>query len=374
MLRRTLLAAALAMAVVPASALAAEPALPEDTVSAVEALVETHMRERNLPGVAVGIWIPGQGELVAAYGTADLETGRARQPGDPFRIASITKSFTATAILLLVDQGRLSLDDPLSTWFPQIPGADAITVRHLLTMRSGLADYADLQLLEVWYRDPLAPIGPAEAIRMTVSQATRFTEPDQVTRYTNGNYVLLAEIVELVSGQDIDAFLRQYVFEPLGMDDTRYPTETTDTQLPGALRGYAWEEEAGAFRDMTEVNPALPGGAGAMISTLDDLGTYVRAMCGGGLLSPDLQAQRLEGMPLDGAPPFIEYAQGLLLLGPLCGHNGTIFGFSSEAFYLPSQDATIVLNVNRLDIDDASQSTALLLELTKLLFPDEVAW
>jgi D-alanyl-D-alanine carboxypeptidase len=351
--------------------LAQTASLPAATVTQIESLIKSQMAAKNLPSVGVGIWIPGQGNYVAAFGKSDLKSGRNRQVGDPFRIASITKTFTATAILLLADQGDLSLSDPIAKWYPAFPNANQITVKNLLMMRSGMADFADDKLLEVWYRDPLAPLGPQEAIRMTASQAAKFSAPDQKTRYNNSNFVLLEQIVEKASGQDISSFLQANVFAPLGMKNTAYPS---DTRLPGGLRGYSWEAESKSFRDVTEVNPALPGGAGAMISTLDDLRVYVRAICRGGLLKPATQAARLEGMPMDGEPPFIRYAQGLLQLGPLCGHNGTIFGFSSEAFYLPSKDAVIVINVNRLDLDDASKSTELLLLLTKLLFPSEVNW
>lgn len=347
------------------------PRLPAATITQIESLIKNQMTEKNLPGVAVGIWIPGQGNYVAAFGKSDLKTGRERQVGDPFRIASITKTFTATAILQLADQGKLSLTDPIARWFPGFPNADKITVKDLLMMRSGMADFADDKLLEVWYRDPLAPLGPQEAMRMTANQATKFTAPNQKTRYNNSNYVLLEQIAVKVSGQDMNSFLNANVFTPLGLKNTVYPTTT---RLPGELRGYSWDTDSKSFRDVTEVNPALPGGAGAIISTLDDLRVYVQAICKGGLLKPATQAARLEGMPMDGEPPFIRYAQGLLQLGPLCGHNGTIFGFSSEAFYLPSKDAVIVINVNRLDLDDHSHSTELLLRLTKLLFPNEVSW
>lgn len=345
--------------------------LPATTVAQIESLIKNQMTAKNLPSVALGIWIPGQGNYVAAFGKSDLKTGRERQISDPFRIASITKSFTATAVLQLADQGKLSLSDPIARWFPGFPNAAQMTVKDLLMMRSGMADFADDKLLEVWYRDPLAPIGPQEAIRMTANQAARFGAPNQKTHYNNSNYVLLEQIVVKVSGQDMNRFLSANVFSPLGLKGTAYPSAT---RLPGELRGYSWDSDSKSFRDVTEVNPALPGGAGAMISTLDDLRVYVRAICRGGLLKPATQAARLEGIPMDGEPPFIRYAQGLVQLGPLCGHNGTIFGFSSEAFYLPSKDAVIVINVNRLDVDDASQSTELLLRLSKLLFPSEVNW
>ncbi len=349
----------------------ARSTLPAATVAQIDALIQSAMKEQNLPGVAVGVWIPGRGIYVAAFGRANLETGRARQIGDPFRIASISKTFTATAILQLADQGRLNTGDLLSKWFPNFPGAGAVTVRDLLMMRSGIPEFADEAVMDAYYRDPLEAFSAQDAIRLAAAKVTMSSPPDHKTVYINTNYVLLQQIVERVSGQPINTFLGQNVFAPLGLGETFY---ATGPELPGNLRGYSWEAQTKTFRDLTELNPALPGGAGAMVSTLNDLHTYVRALCTGQLLKTATQAQRLAGMQMDGEPAFIQYGEGVLQLGPFCGHNGTIFGFSSEAFYLPAEDAVVVVNVNRLDLDDHSQSTELFLRLTKTLFPGEVPW
>jgi D-alanyl-D-alanine carboxypeptidase len=118
----------------------------------------------------------------------------------------------------------------------------------------------------------------------------------------------------------------------------------------------------------------VPGGAGAIISDLSDMRTYARALCTGDLLEPETQAARLEGETLEDAPDFVRYGEGVELFGDFCGHIGTIFGFSSEMFYLPQEDAVIVINVNRLDEDDQSKSTDLFLAITKTLFPEYVDW
>lgn len=342
--------------------------LPAELVRRVDALIETTMGENNLPSVAVGVWIPGVGEYVKAFGTANLETGREREIGDPFRIASISKTFTATAVLQLVDQGAQRTGDSIAEWFPDFPRADAITVKDLLMMRSGVPEFADERVLGAYYERPLAPFTAQDAVRIAAAKTDQFTPPDQKTVYTNTNFVLLEQIVQEVSGQDMDTFLTEHVFIPLGMTGTFYATEPG---LPSLLHGYSWDAAAGAFRDMTELNPDLPGGAGAVVSTLGDLHTYVRALCTGTLLEPETQRERLAGKA---GAEFVKYGEGVLLFGPFCGHNRTIFGFSSEAFYLPAKDAVIVISVNRTDQDDQSQSAELFLRLTKELFPEEVNW
>jgi D-alanyl-D-alanine carboxypeptidase len=118
----------------------------------------------------------------------------------------------------------------------------------------------------------------------------------------------------------------------------------------------------------------VPGGAGAIVSTLADLKPYAKALCEGDLLEPETQKARKRGEVMEGDPDFVRYGQGLLMLGDFCGHNGTIFGFSSEMFYLPQEEAVILVDVNRLDLDDQSKSTEIFLGVSKILFPEHVDW
>jgi D-alanyl-D-alanine carboxypeptidase len=155
------------------------------------------------------------------------------------------------------------------------------------------------------------------------------------------------------------------------MVNSLYPT---NDQLPGELHGYGLDTETEQFEDKPVLNPAIPGGAGAIISDLSDLRTYAKALCTGDLLQPATQQARLESEQMDGEPGFIRYGEGLVMLGKFCGHNGTIFGFSSEMFYLPEENAEIVVNVNRLNADDESKSTDLFLAITKTLFPEYLDW
>jgi D-alanyl-D-alanine carboxypeptidase len=132
--------------------------------------------------------------------------------------------------------------------------------------------------------------------------------------------------------------------------------------------------ENNEFEDKTILNPTVPGAAGAIISDLSDMRTYAKALCTGDFLEPETQAARLETQQMDGEADFIQYGEGILKLGKFCGHNGTIFGFSSEMFYLPEEDAVILINVNRLDVDDESKSEDLFLEISKTFFPEYVDW
>lgn len=345
--------------------------LPAELVAKLDAKVAERMEQGNLPGVLVAIDIPGKGRYVAARGKANLETGRPPRAGDPFRIASITKTFTATGVLILADRGKLDLSDQVAKWFPDVPNADRITVENLLRMRSGLADPVDHAFMAEYYRNPLLDLDAGELIRRSRARVDRCIAPDQKTQYTELNYILLGEIVRRVSGQAPGDFIHEAVCQPLGLKDTTWPNST---EMPGGLRGYGWNRQTKSFEDKTLLNPAVAGGAGAMVSTLADLQAYARALYKGTLLKPETQKARLECRPLAGAPSWVEYGEGVGRFGRFWGHNGGIWGYSSEMFYLPEEDATFVICVNRNDADERSHADALFFSLSKVLFPKYVEW
>lgn len=151
---------AIVLAISLAFAQTEQATLPEATVQQLNTLIDQYVQENNSPGVVVGVWIPGEGEYVKAFGTANLETSRAREVSDPFRIGSITKTFTATAILQLIEEGKLSKSDPLSNWYPDFPNADEISIDDLLRMRSGIADYWSNERIGEETTDKPYSVGP----------------------------------------------------------------------------------------------------------------------------------------------------------------------------------------------------------------------
>ena len=333
-------------------------------------MVDDAMKADNLPGVVVGVWTPGEAPLIIVRGVADRATGRPRDASDPFRIASLSKTFIATAILTLVDAGTLKTSDKLATWYPNFPNADRITVDDLLRMRSGMADSGDHKFLEEYYDNPFITLTPDDMIARSAARVSEFVEPNTVTRYNNTNFMILERIVEKASRTDIRSYLAQHVFTPLGLKATDYPSVP---DLASPLHGYSFEAASGQLVDRTRVNPIPAGGAGAVVSTLEDLHVYARAICVGTLLKPATQRARLVTDRFAGET-IVRYGEGIGTLGRFCGHNGTIFGFSSEMWYLPERDAVIVVSVNRLDRDDHSQSNLLFLKIAKVLFPDLVDW
>ena len=255
--------------------------LTPDVRKQLDAEIEKEMQDRNLPSVAVSIVVPGEAPYNSAKGAANLATDGKRQLDDPFRIASNTKTFVGLAILQLVDQGALNKTDPISKWFPDFPNAGKITVDDLLRMRSGIPDPFDHAWLAKYFASPLMVQTAVESIRLAAARKSDFKAPGKETVYTNVNFILLQVVAEKVSGKPIGDLISDGIAKPLGLTSTLWPANNT---LPGELRGYSWNAATKKFEDKTILNPQAPGGAGAMISDITDLRTYVRALCTGRFL------------------------------------------------------------------------------------------
>ncbi len=317
----------------------------------------------NLPSVAVEIFVPKRGRYTFLSGFANLKTRTARSLDQPFRIASVTKPFAATAILVLVDRGLLRKSDPISKWYPNFPNADHITVDDLLRMRSGIPAPNDDAVLARVYDAPLAR---APALRQELDSIARlksaFKPPNTQGVYTDFNYDILAGIAQSVTGKDIGELITDSVIAPLKLRNTSYPT---GIGIPGPLRGYGWNPSTKRFDDKTLFNPPLAGAAGAVVSNVPDLVAFSRALCLGGLLKAQTQRDRLVGQPLIGTGA--DYGEGLALGHGFCGHSGTINGFSTDMYYVKRLNASVVISVNRLDRNNRSQSTPIFGLVSKVM-------
>jgi len=326
-----------------------------DVAAHLSGQIEDLVKKNNLPSAAVGVYVPGKGQYTFVEGFADLQTHARRTLDQPFRIASITKPFAATAILVLVDRGLLHKADPIAKWYPQFPNADQITIDDLLRMRSGIPAPNDDAVLARVYDTPLNPAPSlADDLKSIAQLKAEFKPPNTVGVYTDFNYDILAGIVQRVTGKDIGTLITQTVILPLKLRNTSYPT---GTGVPGGLHGYGWNPVTSRFDDKTLFNPPLAGAAGAVISDVSDLHIFSRALCLGGLLKPETQQERLQGGPLVGTDA--NYGEGVAFGHGFCGHSGTINGFSTEMYYVKEIDASLVISVNRLDRDNQSQSTAI---------------
>jgi D-alanyl-D-alanine carboxypeptidase len=341
---------------------------PPADQDAFAAIVRREMAAQGLPGAIVGAWVPGRGGYRRAFGRADLRTNAPIGAADHVRIAGITQTFTATAALQLVDEGRLSLEDRLSKYVPGIPNGNAITLRQLLGMTAGVYDYtADPEFARRLQANPLMAFGPRDALAI-IRRHRPSSPPGQRVQFSDSNYVLAGLVVEKVARQPVGAVIQQRILRPLALRGTSYPTTLA---IPAPFpRGYlAGADGKVAPVDVTALNPNVLGAAGAMISTLDDLRVWAHALATGTLLEPGTQAQRLRLTPIPNpGGPSTGYGLGILGFAGFLGHTGAIRGYNTAMLYLPSARATIVVAVNRSS--DASQGALLIATgIARHLFP-----
>jgi D-alanyl-D-alanine carboxypeptidase len=329
---------------------------PPTVAARLDREISAIVQRNNLPSVALTVEVPNRGRYTFVDGYANLETKLPRTLQQPFRIASLTKPFAATAILALVDRGLLKKTDTISKWYPNFPNATKITIDDLLRMRSGIPAPNDDEVLERVYNAPLTSAPSLEQELASYSRLrNEFVTPNTIGVYTDFNYDILAGIVRRVTGHDIGWLITQNVISPLKLSKTSYPYGTS---IPGPLRGYGWNPATKRFDDKTLFNPPLAGAAGAVISDIPDLLTFLRALCVGGLLQPETHAAQLRGQPLQHTNA--NYGEGVAVGSGVCGHSGTINGFSTDMYYVAAANASFVISVNRLDRDNRLQTSPIM--------------
>ncbi|WOP13046.1 serine hydrolase domain-containing protein [Streptomyces cyaneofuscatus] len=337
----TALIAALAGALAPATSASAAPATirtqtPAPDMAGIVAALESALAN-GAPG-AMARYSGPDGVRTRAVGVRDRETGAAMDTRARFRVGSVSKTFSGVVLLQLVEERRLKLDAPVNTYLEGLLPDDRITVRHLLSHRSGLADYTDAMFNET--------VPGFEAVRNRVFSyrelldlslaEPRTTEPGGAYAYSNTNFVVVGMLIEKLTGRPVaDAYQRR-IIKPLGLRQTAYVHP--DTRIKGThVRGYLHSDEAGApLVDSTEQTVSWAQSAGAVISSPADLNTFTSALMRGRLLSPATLEAMTTLTPTDGTNTRF-YGLGLRRYDLSCGtrvygHTGTVQGYYTYAF------------------------------------------
>jgi CubicO group peptidase (beta-lactamase class C family) len=349
-MRRAIAIGCLAGLALPVAAVAQAPAAAPAGASAsgqaaaVDAVVQKAMQTRQFPGASVAVIKDGAVVLAKGYGTSDVEKSTAATGQTVYQLASVTKPFTAMATLMLVEDGKLSLDGKVTGILPGLPAAWApVTVRHLLTHTSGLKSYTDV-FREKKIAD--SQVFTRDEILALVKDAPLAFTPGERYAYCNTGYYLLGMIIEKVSGRPYAAFLGDRIFTPLGMTSTSID-DYADAR-PVRARGYATAN--GQTTLAAHTHPTQPFSAGALVSTVVDLAKWDAALSARKLLKPasyDLMwtPQRLN----DGKPS--TYAMGWQVEPyrghARHGHGGGISGFSTFFARFPDDKVTVIALVNQ---------------------------
>jgi D-alanyl-D-alanine carboxypeptidase len=358
------------------------------------------LEENGIPGAIVLIRSPDKGDWNATFGVREIGSDAPPAIDDHVRIASITKSMTATVILQLQQEGKLSITDPISRYVADVPNGDNITIQQLAEMRSGLYSYADDPVFAATLAEhPDTIWTPHELLAIAFAHPQNFPAGSEY-EYNNTNYVLLGLVMEKLTAMPAAAALQARIFGPLGLRHTMLPAPG-DRALPDPHpRGYMWgptEAYEGALpqaqleaalagdlepADHTNDNPSWAWTAGGVISRAEDIADFVEAMVAGSLLDDTTRKWRLANMkPTDPSDPggasklgFGTYGFGLEGAGPLYGHPGNIVGFSGLAAHDPKAGTTVViLTTVYLTPQGDSPQNALFMPILAQLYPDVAA-
>jgi len=307
--------------------------------------VQSVMGKYHIPGAVAGVWSQGAAPWRLAEGFSTIEQKTPITLDSYFSIRSITKSFVVTVILHLVRDGGLSLDQTIDQYVPGIPNGNRMTLAQLAGMESGFEDYSRVNaFLTEFFRDLGRAWTPQQIVDFAIPPSPLF-DPGARYDYANTNTVLLGIVIEKVTQLPIDAVLRARIFDRLGLAHTIYPY-TLGLPDPHPTP-YEINVASGAFDDLPLVNPTAFGAAGAMTSTLDDLGTWGLALGSGMLITPELQQLRMtRSRPATNGPEYDRYGLGIGSFKGWWGHTGSGLGFQAATFYDPTTGTTIAVLVN----------------------------
>jgi D-alanyl-D-alanine carboxypeptidase len=324
----------------PSTGLAATPTNAE-IEGYTKALLEQAIPDTSAPGISV--LIAGGDEVLfrGARGAASIELGVPLSPDHVFRLGSITKQFAAAAVLKLMEDGKLSLDDSLTKFVPDYPAGDDVTVRMLLNHTSGIMSYTEKPGL---FEGPIRMTVTTTQLIDTFKNEKPDFAPGEDWNYNNSGYVLVGAVIEAASGMAWHAYLKQAFFEPLGMKHTGYGDETVAT-IPGHVTGYTVSDDKWAvapYLSMTQ-----PHAAGALVSSVDDLLRWNRALHEGKVLKPASYQQMITpiGKAMDKKYGF-GISHETLRGQEVLQHDGGINGFGTALIYLPEYDLTVAALCN----------------------------
>ncbi len=304
----------------------------------------SEFNQTNAPGAAVMVIKEGKPVFAKAYGLANLAEKTRCSTNTNFRLASVTKQFTAMSILILAQRGKLTLDDKMTKFFPEFPDyGKEITLRHLLTHQSGLLDYEEVMPANV-----TIPLSDRDVLWILRQQDHLKCSPGEKFDYSNTGYSFLALIVEIVSGQKFATFLTENIFQPLGMTHS-IAYEPGISVVPNRAFGYAKVGGGFEFSDQSTTSAVL--GDGGIYSSLTDLYKWDQALSTEKLVSRKMLQ---EAFTAHSAKSDIEgsgYGYGWYVAkhrgSDRIWHYGSTCGFSTELDRFPEKQLTVIILINR---------------------------
>ncbi len=316
--------------------------LPETfDVKAIDAWLAEQVKQPGRVGMSVAIVQDGQVVLAKGYGQRSLADGRPVEANTLFAIGSVSKQFICAAVLLLADDGRLSVTEPVAKYYPDLTRAKDLTLLDLMNHVSGYPDYYPLDFVD---RRMTRKIDPDELLRQYAGGKLDF-EPGSKWSYSNTGYILLGRVAEKVSGMTLGEFLSRRIFQPLGMTHSFYELDPSDRRLASGYATFALSDPELVGAE----GQGWLGGAGGIYATPGDLAKWNLALMGGKLLKPETYALMTTARKLNDGK-FADYGCGLSvkLQGgrQVLAHNGAVSGFNTYSAMVPAKRAAVIVMVN----------------------------
>lgn len=303
----------------------------------IDSIIQTEFGNKNEPGGVFLITQNGKYLYRKAFGKANLELNVNMTPDHVFQIGSMTKQFTAIAILMLEQQGKLNVNDPVSQYIKDYPNGDKITIHHLLTHTSGIKDFTKIKSLpSIAQKD----MKPEEMVNFFKNEPVDFA-PGEKFDYNNSGYVILGYIIELVSGTSYEDFIKKNIFDKAGMTHSYYASDRK--VIPQRAYGYHKKEQG--FVNKTVISFSIPFSSGSLMSTADDMLKWQQALNQNLLLDSKEIQKAFQKYKLNNGEEFT-YGYGWHLKDingiPDREHGGSVFGFKSMGVYIPSEDIYVI--------------------------------
>ena len=296
----------------------------------------------NQPGATALVYKNGQVIYRKGFGNANLELDVKMQADHVFEIGSITKQFTAIAILMLEEQGKLKVEDDITKYIPDYPTQGKnISIHQLLNHTSGIKSYTGMQSFRELARTDMTP---TELIDVFKNEPMDFN-PGEAYRYNNSGYVILGHIIEVISGVSYAEFIQTHIFDPLGMHNSYYGSMKQLIKN----RAYGYQQNDQGYVNADYLSLTLPYAAGSLMSNVDDLLKWQLALNTNKLISRSTYEKAINGSTLNNGDT-IGYGYGLqdgdLQGSKSISHGGGIFGYTTMGIYLPEEDVFVSVLTN----------------------------
>ncbi|MDD2791661.1 MAG: serine hydrolase [Sediminibacterium sp.] len=303
----------------------------------IDKLIQTEFNDKNGPGGVFMVAKNGKPIYQKTFGKANMELDVSLTNEYVFQLGSMTKQFTAIAILMLEEQGKLNTNDIISKYIPDYPSGNKITIHHLLTHTSGIKDFTKMKSLrEVSQKE----MTPKMMIDFFKNEPVEF-EPGERFDYNNSGYVLLGYLIELVSGESYKDYIEKYIFQKIGMNQSGY---ASDRQII-YKRAYGYQRKEKGYINKTIINFSIPFSSGSLMSTTNDMLKWQNSLNQYVLVNPESTKKAFSKYKLNNGDEFT-YGYGWHIKEingkPTREHGGSIFGFKTMGVYIPSEDIYVI--------------------------------